>query len=126
MKLIYYIFLLFFVISCEESLNFNNPLDDFNPDFIPPETIITNYDSLNESTIDTSSVTIFWKGNEFVKDYSYNLDSTQWSGWSADTSVTLNNLSNGFHIFYVKSRFGSGIEDETPATVTFTVDYNNP
>ena len=126
MKLIYYIFLLFFVISCEESLNFNNPLDDFNPDFIPPETIITNYDSLNESTIDTSSVTIFWKGNEFVKDYSYNLDSTQWSGWSADTSVTLNNLSNGFHIFYVKSRYVAGIEDETPATVTFTMDYDNP
>ena len=101
-------------------------MDGMNPNYESPETIITNYDSLNESTIDTSSVTIFWKGNEFVNHYSYNLDSTQWSGWSADTSVTLNNLSNGFHIFYVKSRYGIGIEDETPATVTFTVDYDNP
>jgi len=121
MKLIYYIYLLFFIISCED-MAYDNPMDAMNPNYESPETIITNYESLNESIIDTSSVTIFWKGNEHVHHYSYNLDSTQWSGWSADTTVTLNNLNNGLHIFYVKSRYGPGIEDETPASVTFTVN----
>ena len=60
--------------------------------------------------------------NQLATKYSHNLDSTQWSDWSADTTVTLNNLNNGLHIFYVKSRYGAGIEDETPASVSFTVN----
>ena len=64
--------------------------------------------------------------NEHVQHYSYKLDSTQWSGWSADTTVTLNNLNNGLHIFYVKSRYGPDFVDVSPASVTFTVDYDTP
>ena len=82
---------------------YENPMDAMNPNYESPETIITNYESLNESIIDTSSVTIFWKGNEHVHHYSYNLDSTQWSGWSADTTVTLNNLNNGLRYVYFSS-----------------------
>ena len=99
-----------------------NPLDtENNPDYVPPETTITT-ESLYGSTIDTSIVTISFEGNETVTQYSFNLDSTGWSGWIDSSYVTLDYLDEGLHTFSVKGRYASMEEDETPASISFTVN----
>ena len=107
-------------LSCDPEL-LQNPLDEESSEYVEPETTITITD-LDGSTLDTSSVTIIFEGNDLVIEYSYNLDSTGYSDWSSATSVTLDYLDEGLHTFSVKGRYASGVEDETPATVSFTVD----
>ena len=108
-------------LSCEEALEYN-PLDpDNNPDFVEPETVIT-VDNLEGTTLDTSTVTITFAGNDGVVEYAYKLSDGNWSAWSADTSATLNYIDDGDHVFSVKGRYMPGVEDETPATVNFSVD----
>ena len=108
-------------LSCEEALEYN-PLDpDNNPDFVEPETVIT-VDNLEGTTLDTSTVTITFAGNDGVVEYAYKLSDGNWSEWSADTSATLSYIDDGDHVFSVKGRYIPGVEDETPATVNFSVD----
>ena len=107
-------------LSCDEEL-LTNPLDEESADYVEPETTITVTD-LDGSTLATSTVTIGFEGNDQVIEYSYNLDSSGYSDWSSATSVTLDYLDEGQHTFSVKSRFASGDEDETPASISFTVD----
>ena len=108
-------------LSCEEALEYN-PLDpDNNPDFVEPETVIT-IDNLEGTTLDTSTVTITFAGNDGVVEYAYKLSDGDWSVWSADTSATLSYIDDGDHVFSVKGRYIPGVEDETPATVNFSVD----
>ena len=107
-------------LSCDEEL-LVNPLDEESSEYVEPETTITVTD-LEGSTLDTSTVTIGFEGNDQVIEYSYNLDSAGYSDWSSSTSVTLEYLDEGLHTFSVKGRYVSGDEDETPATVSFTVD----
>ena len=99
-----------------------NPLDtENNPDYVPPETTITT-ESLDGSTIDTSIVTISFEGNESAVAFSYDLDSTGWSGWIDSSYVTLDFLDEGLHTFSAKSRYESMEEDETPASISFSVN----
>ena len=113
--------ILLLALSCEDALEYN-PLDpENNPDYVAPETLIT-LEELEGSTLDTSTVTITWQGNDLVIEYAYSLNDTNWSEWSADTSVTLNYLDEGDYTFSVKGRYDSGDEDTTPDTVSFTVD----
>ena len=108
-------------LSCEEALEYN-PLDpDNNPDFVEPETVIT-IDNLEGTTLDTSTVTITFAGNDGVVEYAYKLSDGDWSAWSTDTSATLSYIDDGDHVFSVKGRYIPGVEDETPATVNFSVD----
>jgi len=107
-------------LSCDEELLIN-PLDEESSEYVEPETTITVTD-LDGSTLDTSAVTITFEGNDEVIEYSYNLDSTGYSDWNSSTSVTLDYLDEGLHIFSVKGRYASGDEDETPANISFTVD----
>jgi len=110
-----------FFLGCEEITTFN-PLDpENNPDFIPPETTITT-ENIAGTILDSSSVTIVWEGNENVTEFSYTLDSLYWSEWSVDTSVTLKYLDEGSHDFYVKGRYASLTEDDSPASVSFEMD----
>lgn len=108
-------------LSCDKGLGLNpNPEDEESPN-VEPETTITVTD-LDGSTLATSTVTISFEGNDLVIEYSYNLDNSGYSDWSSSTSVTLTYLDEGLHTFSVKGRYASGDEDETPATVSFTVD----
>ena len=114
------------VLSCDE-LEFN-PLDPESPDFVNPETTITNTD-LDGSTLNTSTVTITFAGNDLVVAYAYRIDgdlayvdSGEYSDWTSSTSVTYDYLDEGDYTFSVKSRYASGDEDETPATASFSVD----
>ncbi len=116
LKILASILLLF--LSCEE-IEYN-PLDSVNPDYISPETTITS--DIDGSTLDTSAVTITFAGNDEVTEYSYSADSSSWSSWASTTSYQMEYLDEGQHTFSVKGRYASGDEDETPATVSFTVD----
>ena len=108
-------------LSCEEALEYN-PLDpDNNPDFADPDTFIT-VDDLEGTTLDTSTITITFSGNDGVVEYAYKLSDGNWSEWSANTSATLSYIDDGDHVFSVKGRYIPGVEDETPATVNFSVN----
>ena len=116
------LFIFLLSLSCEEALEFN-PLDpENNPDYIPPETTITSGPS-EGAVLDTSSAVFTWEGNDhLVIDYSYKYDSNDWSEWADVTLVTLNYLDEGAHSFSVKGRYSETIEDETPASISFSVD----
>ncbi len=53
--------------------------------------------------------------------FSYKVDGGGWSTYSSETSVTLGNLSEGNHTFYVKAKDEAGNEDQSPAERSFTV-----
>jgi len=110
-----------FFLGCEEITTFNSSDQENNPDFIPPETIIIT-DNIAETILDSSSVMLSWEGNDYVIEFSYSLDSLYWSEWSINTSVTLEYIDEGSHDFYVKGRYASTIEDESPASISFEVD----
>ena len=113
--------ILFLLFSCDDALEFN-PLDpENNPDFEAPETTITVTD-LDGSTLDTSSVTIDFEGNDLVVEYAYSLNGGDYSDWTNSTSVTYDYLDEGAYTFSVKGRYITGDEDETPAIANFSVD----
>jgi len=114
------LFLMLFLFACGEP-EFDNPVDPDNPDFEIPETIILSGPQEGE-TVDTSSVTFSWEGNEQAVEYAYQLNEGGWSLWTKEPSITLNYLDEGDHYFQVKSRYISEDEDETPAEINFTVD----
>jgi len=110
--------LVLLLFSCDKIQE--NPLDPENPDYTPPETFIT-MEALEGAVLDTSTVTITWSGNDLTVEYAYSLNDN-WSEWSSATSVTLNYLDEGDYTFSVKGRYASEVEDESPATVNFSVD----
>ena len=113
------IVLILLIFSCDEIQE--NPLDPEGENYTPPDTFLT-MDKLEGSTLDTSTVTITWQGNNgLVAEYAYSFND-DWSEWSSATSVTLNYLDEGAYTFSVKGRYASEEEDETPATVNFSVD----
>ena len=117
-KLTAVIGLVLLLFSCDEIQE--NLLDPEGSDYTPPETFLT-MEALEGSILDTSTVTIIWSGNDLVVEYAYSLNG-DWSGWSSATSVTLNYLDEGDYTFSVKGRYASEVEDESPATVNFSVD----
>ena len=110
--------LVLLLFSCDKIQE--NPLDPEGSDYTPPETFLA-MEALEGAVLDTSTVTITWSGNDLVVEYAYSLNG-DWSGWSADTSVTLNYLDEGDYTFSVKGRYDSGDEDTTPDTVSFSVN----
>ena len=119
MRFNFLILSLLLFLSCKAELAIN-PLDEESSEYVEPETVIT-IDDLEGSVLDTSTVTITWQGNDLVSEYAYSLNDN-WSEWSANTSVTLNYLDEGDYTFSVKGRYASEVEDESPATVNFSVD----
>lgn len=53
--------------------------------------------------------------------YSWRLDGTEWSTWTESGEIPLTALTEGEHVFEVKSRDKWQNEDESPASVTFRV-----
>ena len=114
---------LFLFIACEE-LNID-PENPFEADEPIPE-ITSLYQNINGSTASFN-----WEGNKFAFSYSFRLESQSyedpvgiyinWSDWSSDTLVTLEDLDEGQYIFQVKSRFDE-IEQSEPTTINFEVD----
>ncbi len=56
--------------------------------------------------------------------FSYKLNSGDWSAWSTKKEVKLTNLRNGEHTLSLRSRDSVGNIDASPASVTFSVKLN--
>jgi len=112
------------IVSCSSSLEEpaqDNPLDPDNPSFIPPLTTIISGPSEGE-ILDTADVTFVWRGIRDDSEYSYRLVDSVWSDWGNDTTVSYTFLDELDYLFEVKSRYLSGIEEELPKSINFTVD----
>ena len=112
-------------IACEElDIDLDNPFEADPSEQIPD--IISLVQSVNGSTASFN-----WEGNKFAFFYSFRLEALSyedpagmyinWSDWSSDTLVTLEDLDEGQYIFQVKSRFDE-IEQSEPTTINFEVD----
>ena len=70
-------------------------------------------DGPNEGDIiSTTSVTFDWQGNETALEYSYKLDSFDWSLWSNNTSTTFARLDEGQHRVQVRAK-GLNLDDNS-------------
>ena len=98
---------------------FDNPLDPDIPDYVPPFTTLT---TAVDPIIYTSSLTLAWRGNEQGCEYAWRLDDDDFTDWLTDTTLTLEYLDEGDHVFEIKCRYPTGDEEETPLRVDFTVD----
>ena len=101
--------LLFLFTSCEElEIDPDNPFEAEIDEQIPEIIYL-------DQTVDRSTASFNWEGNKFAFSYSFRLESQSyenpvgiyinWSDWSSDTLVTLEDLDEGQYIFKVKSRF---------------------
>jgi hypothetical protein len=108
--------------------DYGNPQDPQGSAFEAPETTITGGPE-EGSTISSNEVTITWTGNQ--PGMLFQTTTKNWitaSPWSGATSVTLSDLAEWSHTFEVRSGYATGTTadptmiDETPATITFTVD----
>ena len=112
------------ILSCSDSLEDpaqDNPLDPDNPSFIPPLTTIIIGPSEGER-LDTADVTFIWRGNRDDSEFSFRLEASEWSVWNSDTTVSYTYLDELEYLFEVKSRYLSGVEEEIPKSINFTVD----
>jgi alpha-tubulin suppressor-like RCC1 family protein/PKD repeat protein len=83
--------------------------------------------------INESSASFGWTGSDATTPssdlvYSHRLDSGDWSDYAAETSVTLQDLSEGEHTFYVRAKDKANNEEseEQAARSTFSVDTIAP
>jgi hypothetical protein len=98
------------------------------PDTVSPETVI---DSGPSGPTADNTPTFTFSGSDNVTPpsgllYSYKVDNGEWSPFQAATSTTTPSLSDGPHIFFVKSKDAAGNEDATPAQRSFAVDTVKP
>ena len=119
---IYPILLLIFVaFNCNEiELLQDNPLDPDNPDYTAP-TIVLISGPTDGETIETSSLTFSWQGNELVTEDRWIFDNGSWADWISQTTVTLDYLDEGDHNFSVQGRYLSG-DTSSVITINFEVD----
>lgn len=110
-------------ITAPDELEYDNPLDPTGDDYVPPITTILTAPS---GTITTTTARISWSGSHEMLEFAYRLDGRAFSTWSQDTSAILDYLDEGEHLFEVKSRYPTGIEEDSPAQVAFIVDAVPP
>ncbi len=116
--------------SCDELGDACEWGNSYACDILDAEEPIPGIISLDQY-INGSTASFNWEGNKFAFSYSFRLESQSyedpvgiyinWSDWSSDTLVTLENLDEGQYIFQVKSRFDE-IEQSEPTTINFEVD----
>jgi hypothetical protein len=85
-------------------------------DTTPPNTVIDDGPS---GTIAVDNATFRFSASEGGSTFACHLDTAAWSGCSSP--LTLNNLTNGSHTFYVRATDPSGNTDATPAERAFSV-----
>ena len=103
-----------------------NPADPDNPDYQSPGVVMTGGPA-EGSTVTVNDVSFTWSGTGSAALYSYSLDNPlDWSGWSADSSKSYSNLSEGLHTFRVKAADIGGYQGDTViAARSFTVNQVN-
>ncbi|MFC1628844.1 cohesin domain-containing protein [Gemmatimonadota bacterium] len=106
---------------------YDNPQDPQGTGYTPPETSITSGPS-DGSTVSTSQVTFEWDGNKPDMLFRIRLDGVNWSPWVDENIYLWAFLDEAEYTFEVQSGYDPGqgndptLIDETPASVTFTVD----
>lgn len=98
-----------------------NPVDPLSPVFTPPvDTIISAPDPLIPCT--SPDVDIQVKGNIDAVEFSFKLDSYDWSSWQTSTTIVLTDLDEGKHHCSIRAlhRDHTTIE-QNPPSVDFTV-----
>lgn len=110
-------------VTAPDELEYDNPLDPTGDDYVLPMTTIVTAPA---GTLTTTTTRISWTGSHERLEFAYRLDDRTFSTWSKDTSATLDYLDEGEHLFEVKSRYPTGIEEDSPAQVDFIVDAVPP
>lgn len=117
--------LLTICVSCtkfpSQPPEFDNSLDEENPDYIQPETNILS-GPVGGMVVNVNTVTFRCSGNAQITEFAFRLNRSTWSEWQTSPTITLDYLSEGDQIFEVKGRYDNGDEDESPAVATFTTD----
>lgn len=116
------------VVPPEEETILDNPRDPETPNtYEAPLTTITVGPS-EGSTVSTSSVTFTYESNADLFQTQVNGgDWLGWSGWTQETSTTLDYLDEGSYTFEVRSAYDPGEGqptdiEETPPSIYFIVD----
>ncbi|MCK4578920.1 MAG: hypothetical protein KAU50_09025 [Candidatus Marinimicrobia bacterium] len=116
--------LLFAALACDsapQEPEYDNPIIPDDPNYEPPQTtIILGPD--NGAVLDTHSVTIGWDGNQGGMEFAYRLNSPIWSEWGPYGTTHYYYLDEGNYLFEVKGRYASGVEEDSPDSLHFTVD----
>jgi hypothetical protein len=103
----------------------SNPVDPDIPGYVEPGVQLTAGPSEGGS-VTTASVTFRWRGLGAAQLFRYNLDAQVWSGWSADTSVTISSLAEGPHRLQLQAADGGGYQGSATTTRNFTMNrYSN-
>jgi len=111
----------------DEAGNIGSATRAFGVDFTPPETFVTSGPD-DGGWWPTSEVTFTWSGDDSLTpiadlQYSYKLDSDDFTAFTGTTAETYDGLAGGLHTFAVKSRDLAGHEDLSPDTLNFSVGF---
>jgi hypothetical protein len=112
------------VFSCttkKKSTDIVNPNDTTSTAYIPPQTIFVSA-PITGNTITTSTIRISWRGSKDVQSFSYKLDNYEWTPFSADTFLVLEDLDEGSHLFSARSKHANGTIEASPKIISFVVD----
>jgi len=111
--------------SASENRTFRTP-----PDQDVPNTWFTSGPVEGGKSCDTDPQ-FCWTGSDNATppaqlQFSYKLDSGEWSAWTSETCRQFTALAEGAHVLSVKAKDTSGNEDATPAVRNFKVDTVAP
>jgi hypothetical protein len=108
------------VLFC--TIQHDNPLDPQNPEYVAPRVFVDSAASnVNVGdTIHVDSISIVYSGNDTVNEYRAWLDNDTTQGWTSATRFTAIDLSDGKHVFHLKTRYEGG-EQTTEDSVVFFV-----
>ena len=108
-------FILLFIISCDNGVEFNNPVDTSNPNYSVPTVTISMTETVENNQ---DAIKIHWEGNLDTSwmMFSYKLNNSSWSVPTTANSIILDNLDDTppdylLHKFFVKGIYNNDVED---------------
>jgi hypothetical protein len=112
---------LLFLWSCEEAEFFqDNPLDESNPDYVPPTVAFTSGPA-DGQTVDTPDITFNWEGNELITQYRTKQNDAAWNDWNDATTLVWQYLDEGAYQLALQGRYDSG-DTSGVVYISFIVD----
>ena len=112
---------LLFLWSCEEAEFIqDNPLDESNPDYVPPTVVFTSGPA-DGQTVDTPDITFSWEGNELISEYRTKKNDAAWNDWNDATTLVWQYLDEGAYQLALQGRYDSGDTSDV-VSISFIVD----
>ena len=100
---------------------FDNPIIPDDPNYESPQTTIISGPA-EGAIVDTHAVTFAWVGNQENMTFAYRINKNPWSDWTSNTQSALSYQDEGDYHFEVKGRYLSGVEEDSAAMRTYTID----